>query len=83
MEPSGGRVECGGSAREGVTRALGEEAELPVGPAALACFLDPAGEPVEGQYTANVDFAVPRSETTGNLEPGSDAADARFRTPAE
>ncbi|WP_192498484.1 NUDIX domain-containing protein [Halorussus halophilus] len=78
-----GRVECGESPREGVARELEEETGLTVDPAVLTYFHDSAGEPVENQYMANVDFAVERSETAGTLDAGSDAIDARFWTPEE
>ena len=78
-----GRVECGESPREGVARELEEETGLAVDPADLTYFHDSAGEPVPNQYMANVDFAIRRSETTGSIEAGSDATDARFFTPTE
>ncbi|MFC4357081.1 NUDIX domain-containing protein [Halobium salinum] len=78
-----GRIECGESPREGVARELAEETGLVVDPDDLVYFADNAGEPVPEQYMANVDFAVWRSETTGTLDAGSDATDARFFTPAE
>ena len=78
-----GRVECGESPREGVARELREETGLSVDPEILTFFHDSAGEPVEDQHMVNVDFAVERSATTGTLEAGSDATDARFWSPAE
>lgn len=78
-----GRPECGESAREGAARELEEETGVSVDPATLTYFFDSAGEPVEEQYMLNVDFAVDRSATTGTVESGSDATDARFWTPAE
>jgi ADP-ribose pyrophosphatase YjhB (NUDIX family) len=78
-----GRVECGESHREGVARELREETGLDVDPGSLVFFADSAGEPVPGQYMANVDFAVRRSATTGTVEAGSDATDARFWRPDE
>ena len=78
-----GRIELGESVREGVARELEEETGLSVDPTDLAYFYDEAGEPVDEQYMVKVDFAVPRSETTGRLRAGSDATDARFFTAAE
>jgi ADP-ribose pyrophosphatase YjhB (NUDIX family) len=78
-----GRIELGESPREGVARELEEETGLAVDPADLVYFYDEAGEPVEKQYMVGVDYAVPRSMTTGPLRAGSDATDARFFTPAE
>lgn len=76
-----GRMALGESPREGVARELEEETGLSVDPDDLAYFYDEAGEPVEDQYMVGVDYAVPRSKTTGTLEAGSDATDARFFTP--
>lgn len=77
-----GRVECGESFREGVARELREETNLAADPADLRFFHDSAGEPVPEQYMVNVDFAVRRTETTGEVRAGSDATDARFWTAA-
>ena len=78
-----GRMELGESPREGVARELEEETGLSVDPDDLTYFYDEAGEPVEEQYMVGIDYAVRRSETSGTLEAGSDATDARFFTPAE
>lgn len=78
-----GRIELGESPREGVARELEEETGLSVDPADLTYFYDSAGEPVDDQYMVNIDYAVPRSATTGTVEAGSDATDAQFFTPAE
>lgn len=78
-----GRIEAGESAREGVARELREETGLVVDPGDLVFFYDSAGEPVPDQHMVNVDFAVRRADTTGTLQAGSDATDARFWTPAE
>lgn len=78
-----GRIDCGESAREGVARELEEETGLSVDPGDLVYFYDSAGEPVEGQYMVNIDFAIRRAKTTGDVEAGSDAIDARFWTPDE
>jgi ADP-ribose pyrophosphatase YjhB (NUDIX family) len=78
-----GRIELGESPREGVARELEEETGLAVDPADLTYFYDSAGEPVEDQYMVNIDYAVRRSATTGTVEAGSDATDARFFIPTE
>ncbi|MFC6961753.1 NUDIX domain-containing protein [Halocatena marina] len=78
-----GRMELGESPREGVARELCEEIGLSVDPADLTYFYDESGEPVENQYMVGIDYAVPRAKTTGTLEAGSDATDARFFTPDE
>lgn len=78
-----GAVEAGESLREGAARELEEETNLTVDPAALAFVRDGASEPVAGKHMTNVTFAVDRSATTGPLENGSDATDARFFSPDE
>ena len=78
-----GRMELGESPREGVARELEEETGLAVDPDDLTYFYDEAGEPVEKQYMVGIDYAVPRSKTTGTVEAASDATDAQFFTPAE
>jgi len=78
-----GRIELGESPREGVARELKEETGLFAGPTELVYFYDSSGEPMEDQYIVNIDYAIPRSKTTGTVEAGSDATDARFFTPGE
>lgn len=78
-----GRMELGESPREGVARELAEETGLAVDPDALTYCYDESGEPVAEQYMVGIDYAVPRSATTGPLDAGSDATDARFFSPAE
>jgi len=78
-----GRMELGESPCEGVARELEEETGISVDPDDLTYFYDEAGEPVEDQYMVGIDYAVSRSRTTGSLEAGSDATDARFFTPTE
>lgn len=75
-----GRVELGESPREGVARELEEETGLAVDPGDLTYVYDEAGEPVPEQYMVGIDYAVDRSQTTGDVEAGSDATDARFFT---
>ena len=76
-----GRVECGESPSEGVARELEEETNLTVAPEDLTYLYDEAGEPVEGQYMAEIYYAVERSATIGDVEAGSDAVDAAFWRP--
>ncbi|WP_435063336.1 NUDIX domain-containing protein [Halobaculum sp. EA56] len=81
-KPPEGRVHCGESLREGVARELAEETGLSADPGDLVYVHDEAGEPVPEQYMVEIYYAVPRSATTGTVEAGSDATDARFWTPA-
>ncbi|PSQ46828.1 NUDIX hydrolase [Halobacteriales archaeon SW_6_65_15] len=78
-----GAIEVGESPREGAIRELEEETNVSVEPANLRYFHDSAVEPVEGKHLTNVSFAAPRAVTTGAVEAGSDATDARFWTPDE
>jgi ADP-ribose pyrophosphatase YjhB (NUDIX family) len=78
-----GRMELGESPREGVARELKEETGLAVDPDDLTYFYDEAGEPVPEQHMVGIDYAVPRSKTTGAVEAASDATDARFFTVEE
>lgn len=73
-----GLIHLGESPREGAARELEEETGLSVDPADLTYFHDES----DGDGLA-MDYAVYRSETSGTLEAGSDATDARFFTPAE
>lgn len=76
-----GRIELGETPREGVARELAEETNLSVALDDLTYFCDDAGQPVEEMYMVGINYAVPRSKTTGPLEAGSDATDARFFSP--
>ena len=78
-----GRMNLGESAREGVARELEEETGLAVDPEDLVYFYDEAGEPVPEQHMVGIDYAVPRSKTTGTVEAASDATDAQFFTVEE
>jgi len=71
------------SPREGVARELKEEAGLSVDPAALIYLYDMAREVGKDMFRMHIYYAVDRDQTTGTLEAGSDATDARFWTPAE
>ncbi|PSQ45730.1 NUDIX hydrolase [Halobacteriales archaeon SW_6_65_15] len=78
-----GRIEVGETMREGAIRELEEETGLSVEPDALTFFSEEVVEPVEGMHMTNLSFATEWSATTGTVEAGSDATDARFWTPAE
>lgn len=73
-----GRVECGESPTEGVIRELEEETGLTVDADDLHYSHDAAGQPVDDMYMTNFTFSVVRSKTSGTLEAGDDATDARF-----
>lgn len=78
-----GRPEIPESPREGVARELEEEAGLTVDPADLVYLYDDAKEVVEDMYMMGIYYAVEREQTTGPLDAGTDATDARFWTPEE
>lgn len=78
-----GAIEVGESPREGAIRELEEETGLSVEPGDLRYVHDSAVEPVEGKHLTNISFATTRAATTGTVEAGSDATDARFWTPEE
>lgn len=78
-----GRPEIPESPREGVARELAEEAGLAVDPNALTYLYDEAAEPVEDKFMMGIYYAVDRAATSGTVEAGTDAIDARFWTPAE
>lgn len=76
-----GRPEIPESPREGVARELEEEAGLSVDPDDLVYLYDDAKEVGEDMFMMGIYYAVERSRTTGAVEAGSDATDARFFTP--
>jgi len=76
-----GRPEIPESPRQGVARELEEEAGLSVDPDELVYLYDDAKEVVEEKYMMGIYFAVDRAVTTGSVEAGTDAIDARFWTP--
>lgn len=78
-----GRPEIPESPREGVARELEEETGLTVDPADLVYLYDDAKEVGEEMYMMGIYYAVDRDKTTGPLDAGTDAVDARFWTPAE
>lgn len=78
-----GRPEIPESPREGVARELEEETGLAVDPADLVYLYDDAKEVGEDMFMMGVYYAVERDRTTGDLDAGTDAIDARFWTPDE
>lgn len=71
------------SPREGVARELQEEAGLSVDPDDLVYLYDVGKEVRKDMFRMHVVYGVERSRTTGHVEAGSDATDARFWTPEE
>lgn len=78
-----GRPEIPESPREGVARELEEEAGLAVDPADLVYLYDDAKDVGEEMYMMGIYYAVERSTTSGEVDAGTDATDARFWTPEE
>ena len=76
-----GRPEIPESPRVGVARELEEEAGLTVDPDDLVYLYDDAKEVVDDMHMMGIYYAVHRADTTGTVEAGSDATDARFWTP--
>jgi ADP-ribose pyrophosphatase YjhB (NUDIX family) len=78
-----GRPEIPESPREGVARELEEETGLSVDPDDLVYCYDDAREVKTDKHMMGIYYAVHREDTTGTVEAGSDATDARFWTPEE
>lgn len=78
-----GRPEIPESPREGVARELEEETGLAVDPADLVYLYDDAKEVGTEMYMMGIYYAVERRKTSGELDAGTDAIDARFWTPQE
>lgn len=78
-----GRPEIPESPRQGVARELEEETGLSVDPDALVYLYDDAKEVGEDMFMMGIYYAVERAKTTGSLDAGTDAIDARFWTPEE
>jgi len=76
-----GRPEIPESPREGVARELEEETGLAVDPDELVYLYDDAKEVTADMHMMGIYYAVHRDDTTGTVEAGSDATDARFWTP--
>jgi ADP-ribose pyrophosphatase YjhB (NUDIX family) len=79
----GGHVELGEQPAAGAARELEEETDLSVNPTDLDLFDAVTRQAVEGSHAVVLLYAVDRADTTGTLSADSDAADARFWTPAE
>jgi len=71
------------SPREGAARELEEETGLVVDPDDLVYCYDVGKEVAEEMFRMHVCYAVDRAATTGTVEAGDDATDARFWTPDE
>jgi ADP-ribose pyrophosphatase YjhB (NUDIX family) len=71
------------SPREGVARELEEETGLSVDPDELVYLYDVGKWVGEDMFRMHVIYGVERSQTTGTVEAGSDATDARFWMPSE
>lgn len=71
------------SPREGAARELEEETGLSVDPDDLVYLYDVGKHVKKDMFRMHIVYAVDRTETTGPLEAGSDATDARFWTPGE
>lgn len=78
-----GRAEIPESPREGAARELEEETGLSVDPQSLVYLYDDAKEVVKDQFMMSIYYAVDRDDTSGTVEAGSDATDARFWSAAE
>jgi ADP-ribose pyrophosphatase YjhB (NUDIX family) len=74
----GGHLEVDEPPAGAAARELAEETGLSVDPAALTLLDAVQMAPWGDKYVVTVGYAVERSETTGDLSPGTDAGDARF-----
>lgn len=79
----GGYVDEGESPRQAAARELAEEAAVRADPDALRLIGTGTLRFGGGASEISINFAVPRSATTGAPEAGDDAADARFWTREE
>lgn len=71
------------SPREGVARELEEETGLSVEPDDLVYLYDVGKHVGKDMFRMHIIYGIERAQTTGPLEAGSDATDARFWTPDE
>lgn len=79
----GGAIECGNQPAEHAAIELQEETNLSVDPADLVLFDASAVEPAPERYVVSLVYAVEYERCAGEIEAGSDAAEARFWTMAE
>ena len=77
---AGGYIEVGERPREAAVRELEEETGLAAAPEALTLVNEGFLEFENGESDVAFNYAVPRSQTSGTVEAGSDAADARWWT---
>ena len=78
----GGHLERDESPAEGAARELREETGLAVGSGELSLYDARTFHSHEGKHVVSIGFVVAAEQTTGTVEAGSDATDARFWTPA-
>ncbi|SER11318.1 NUDIX hydrolase [Natrinema salaciae] len=79
----GGHMEIGEEPSESAARELEEETGVAVDPTALEILSASAMPPRDGKHVVTVHYVVERADAAGEPVAGSDAADARFWTPAE
>lgn len=76
----GGAIECGNQPVERAAIELEEETNLRVGPEDLVLFDAYSVEPAPEQYVVSLLYTVEYERCSGEIEAGSDAAEARFWT---
>lgn len=77
----GGKIEIGNAPAEHAAIELEEETNLVVDPGDLVVCDVQAAEQPEDHHITSICYAVEYERTTGSIEPGDDAAEARFWTP--
>lgn len=76
----GGAIECGNQPAEHAAIELAEETNLRVDPEDLVLFDASAVEPAPERHVVSLVYAVEYDRCAGEIEAGSDAAEARFWT---
>ena len=76
----GGAIECGNGPAEHAAIELEEETNLRVDPDDLVLFDAYGVEPAPERYVVSLVYTVEYDRCSGELEAGSDAAEARFWT---